>query len=344
MATDTEDFGPGDYAPSTSWRPPGLRALGAPDAPTTQVHVDRRWVRARARDLPAVRARLRAQAPALPFLAVVVAAWGLATTQHRVDAGAYIAATATGVVALGLMLVPRPRGRIGRMLGDLPAALLILAAIGLLRVSVQGGPVSVYCVVALIPVFWTALYGDSLAQLAVMLVAFLAFFAAPPAIIGPPAYPYDDWLQASLPIAVAVIICVTAQQLVARARHEAAVARRQRAMIEQVGAVVGNLFASSDVRRDLCVAPLRVAGASAAILLEPDATGTRIRLTAEAGVQRSLVDTTLLATGALAGVLAGGRRRLLGPVDPERLGELDLWAAGGCPETVLYRAAAERRP
>ena len=103
-----------------------------------------------------------------------------------------------------------------------------------------------------------------------MLVGLAAFYAAPPAILGPPAYPYSDFVQVLLPLAVSAIICITAQQLVARARRDAAEARRQRAMIEQVGAVVHNLFTSADVRSDLCAATLRVAGASAAILLEPE--------------------------------------------------------------------------
>ena len=205
---------------------------------------------------------------------VVVAAWGLAQTQHPIDMGTYLAAGAIATASL-LMVLLRPAydGPITRAAGDLPSSLVVLAAIGLLRVSVPGGPVSAYGLVALIPVFWTALYGDGLGQLTVMLVALAAFYAAPPAILGPPAYPYSDFVQVLLPLGVSAIICVTAQQLVARARRDAAEARRQRAMIEQVGAVVHNLFMSADVRSDLCAATLRVAGASAAILLEPEPSG-----------------------------------------------------------------------
>ena len=295
---------------------------------------------------PRVRAWLFVQAPRAPFVVVVLAAWGLAQTQHPLDLGTYLAAAAVATVAL-LMVLLRPAydGPIARAVGDLPSSLVLLAAIGLLRVSVPGGPVSAYSLVALVPVFWTALYGDGLGQLVVMLVALAAFYAAPPAIVGPPAYPPSDFIQVLLPLGVSAIICITAQQLVARARRDAAEARRQRAMIEQVGAVVRNLFMSTDVRSDLCAATLRVAGASAAILLEPEpsgAPGATVRVTAEAGVARSMRDTTLPSESTLGQLLADGRRRMLSRVDPERLSALDLWEAGGFPDTVLYQPLLRR--
>jgi diguanylate cyclase (GGDEF)-like protein len=294
---------------------------------------------------PGVRAWLFVQGPRAPFVVVVIAAWGLAQTQPRLDLGTYLAAAALAAVAL-LMVLLRPAydGPIARALGDIPSSLVLLAAIGLLRVSVPGGPVSAYSLVALVPVFWTALYGDGLGQLVVMLVALAAFYAAPPAIVGPPAYPPSDYVGVLLPLGVSAIICITAQQLVARARRDAAEARRQRAMIEQVGAVVRNLFMSTDVRSDLCAATLRVAGASAAILLEPEPSGASatVRVTAEAGVARSMLDTTLPAESTLGRLLADGQRRILSRVDPERLTALDMWKAGGFPDTVLYQPLLRR--
>jgi diguanylate cyclase (GGDEF)-like protein len=292
---------------------------------------------------PRVRAGLFVQAPRAPFVVVVVAAWGLAQTRHPLDMGTYLAAAAIAAVSL-LMVLLRPAhdGPIAHAVGDLPSSLVLLAAIGLLRVSVPGGPVSAYSLVALVPVFWTALYGDGLGQLVVMLVALAAFYAAPPAIVGPPAYPASDFVQVLLPLGVSAIICITAQQLVARARRDAAEARRQRAMIEQVAAVVSNLFMSTDVRSDLCAATLRVAGASAAILLEPEPSGGSVRVTAEAGVARSMLDTTLPSESTLGQLLADGRRRILSRVDPERLTALDMWEAGGFPDTVLYQPLLRR--
>jgi diguanylate cyclase (GGDEF)-like protein len=273
-----------------------------------------------------------------PFVLVVLAAWGLAETQPRMDSATYLAACLTGAAALALMLpAVRGAGPIARAVGDLPSSLLLLAAIGLLRVSVPSEAVSPYGFVVLIPVFWTALYGSGLRQLTVMLAALAAFFAAPSLLIGAPAYPYADLLQVTLPIAVSAIVCVTAQQLVARVRREATDARRQREMMEQVGAVVHGLFASADVRSDLCAATLRVAGASAAILLEPEPDGETIRITAGSGVARSMADTTLPRASTLGMLLTDGRRRLLSRVDPDRLSALDLWESGGYPDTVLYQ-------
>ncbi|HEX5192121.1 MAG TPA: GGDEF domain-containing protein [Solirubrobacteraceae bacterium] len=278
-----------------------------------------------------------------PFIAVVVVAWGLALTRGPLDGGMYVAATSTGFAALAIgLLIARRDGALARAVGDLPSSLLLLAAIALLRASVPGGPLAPYGAVALVPVFWTALYGDGLGQLTVMLVALAGFFAAPPLIVGAPAYSGSDLVQAIVPLAVAAIVCVTAQQLVARARREAADAREQRGMIEQVGAVVPGLFASADVRSDLCAATLRVAGASAAILLEPAPGGGTVRVTAEAGVQRTMLGTTLPAASALGTLLADGRRRLLSHVDPARLSQHDLWEAGGRPATVLYQPLLRR--
>jgi diguanylate cyclase (GGDEF)-like protein len=277
-----------------------------------------------------------------PFVAVVLAAWGLALTTHPIDAGLYAAASLTGVAALAVRLLARRTNRLTRAVGDLPSSLLLLAAIGLLRASVPSAPVSPYGAVALVPVFWTALYGGGLRRLIVMLVALAGFFAAPPLITGPPAYPYDDLLQGIVPVAVASIVCVTAQQLVARARREADDAREQRRMIEQVGAVVHGLFASVDVRSDLCGATLRVAGASAAILLEPEPDGATVRITAEAGMTRTVLGTTLPPASVLGTVLAEGRRRVLSRVDPARLSAYDLWEAGGHPATVLYQPLLRR--
>jgi diguanylate cyclase (GGDEF)-like protein len=272
-----------------------------------------------------------------PFFAVVLAAWGLALTQHPIDWEVYLAACLTGLAALATVVVSRGSGRLTRALGDVPSSLLLLAALGLLRVSVPSAAVSSYGGVALIPVFWIALYGSRLGQLAVMLVALTAFFAAPPLVLGPPAYPYDDLVQDLLPIAVSAIVCLTAHQLVARVRREAADAQRQRGMMEQVGAVVHSLFASADVRSDLCAATLRVAGASAAILVEPESDGETIRVTAEAGVTRSMLDTTLPSASTLGVLLGDGRRRLLTRIDPERLSAPGLWESGGHPDTVLYQ-------
>jgi diguanylate cyclase (GGDEF)-like protein len=329
VATEAEDFGPGKSG--TVVRGGRSHAHGAGRRRTAGLIS------------PRVRAWLWVQAPRAPFVIVVVAAWGLAQTQHPLDLGTYLAAGAIAAVSLLMVLLrPADHGPIARAAGDVPSSLVLLAGIGLLRVSVPGEPVSAYALVALIPVFWTALYGDGLGQLVVMLVGLAAFYAAPPAILGPPAYPYSDFVQVLLPLAVSAIICVTAQQLVARARRDAAEARRQRAMIEQVGAVVHNLFTSADVRSDLCAAALRIAGASAAILLEPEPSSATVRVTAEAGVACSMLDLTVPAESTLGKVLADGRRRMLSRVDPDRLTALDMWEAGGFPDTVLYQPLLRR--
>jgi diguanylate cyclase (GGDEF)-like protein len=331
MATGVDHCGPDQYEQPTASVAEPPRATAIERATT--------WLRSDPTAPPAwTEARRR-----LPFIAVVLAAWGLAATMRPIDVRMYLAASVTGVAALGLVLLaPRRHGPVVRVVGDLPSSLLLLAAIALLRASVPSAPVSPYGAVALVPVFWTALYGGGLWQLVVMLVALAGFFAAPPLITGPPAYPHEELLQVIVPVAVATIVCVTARRLVARARREAADARDQRVMIEQVGAVVHGLFASADVRSDLCAATPRVAGATAAILLEPAPGAAAVRITAESGVTRTMLGTTLPAASVLGLLLADGRRRLLSRVDPARLSANDLWEAGGRPATVLYQPLLRR--
>ena len=94
---------------------------------------------------PRVRAWLWVQAPRAPFVVVVVAAWGLAQTQHPLDSETYLAAGAIATVALLMVLLrPAEPGPTARAVGDVPSSLVLLAGIGLLRVSVPGGPVSPY--------------------------------------------------------------------------------------------------------------------------------------------------------------------------------------------------------
>ncbi len=55
-----------------------------------------------------------------------------------------------------------------------------------------------------------------------------------------------------------------------------------------------------------------------------------------------MLDTTLPAESTLGKVLADGRRRMLSRVDPGRLTALDMWEAGGFPDTVLYQPLLRR--
>src|ERR1700744_2468271 len=90
--------------------------------------------------------RLRGRADACrraPFIALVLAAWGLARPRRRIGSGTSVAACVVGAIAVAMMLlVPAGTGRIARAVGDLPSSLLLLAAIGLLRGSVPSAGVS----------------------------------------------------------------------------------------------------------------------------------------------------------------------------------------------------------
>jgi diguanylate cyclase (GGDEF)-like protein len=163
--------------------------------------------------------------------------------------------------------------------------LAYFVVIALLRES-QGGSVSGYSALAMLPVFWFALYGTR-SQLAIGIAGLASMFLAPLLLLGPPDYPSTEWRRALLWICVAPIVGYTVQRLVAELRSRAEDAarsedetRRTLAYMASVTSVTRQMAGSSDpdaVRGAVCSSAVAIAGADFAQLIEPDDDGILVR-------------------------------------------------------------------
>ena len=198
------------------------------------------------------------------------------------DWGQYALSVALLGVALAIPLAGLHCGSLKRV-AVVAGSLVVLIALAMLRNS-AGGSTSGVSVLALIPVFYTALNTQSRRQLVAILVGVALFYLAPMLLIGPPAYPHTQYRAALLSVAVSSIIGLATQRLVGAARFQAGEARRRSHMLERVTAVVHGLFDSSQPRVDICEAAREISGATAALLYEPDTGSERLRCTAAAGI------------------------------------------------------------
>ena len=210
-----------------------------------------------------LRAAVRAFAP---FSAAAVLAWTVVLFGSRVDWSQYALATGLALVAGTLAVAGHAEGGPGRASVWCPAALLFLAAVAFLRNSV-GGTNSGTSALAMIPVFYTALYGRSGRQLAVVVAGVGLFYLLPIVIVGAPAYPQSQYRTALLSVTVSAIIGFATQQLVASVRRQAREARDREQMLEQLGDVVHRLFDSAAPRADVCEAARSISGATVALHL-----------------------------------------------------------------------------
>ena len=185
---------------------------------------------------------------------------------------------AVGLTALIVAtVILAPWHRLPRFAETVPP-LAYFVVIALLRES-QGGSVSGYAALAMLPVFWLALYGTR-SDLAIGIAGLAAMFFAPLVLLGPPDYPSTEWRRALLWICVAPIVGYTVQGLVAELRSRAEDARRTLAYMASVTAVTREMAGSSDpvaVREAVCSSALVLAGADFAQLIEPDFDGALVR-------------------------------------------------------------------
>ncbi len=151
-----------------------------------------------------------------PFAAAAALAAVVAPLGTTVDWGQYGAAVGLGVLTGLVRLTPWPRALGGR---ELLPSLIFLIAVALLR-SATGGTGSGIAVMAMLPVFWTALHGDR-RQLCVVTAGVTLLFLGPLLLLGGHAYPQGQYRAGVLFVAVSTIIGFTTQKLVAAVRHKA---------------------------------------------------------------------------------------------------------------------------
>jgi len=226
-----------------------------------------------------VRAFARQQTP---FAGAAALGWIAMLVGSSLHWGQYALSVALLAIALAIPFGGFSRGRLKRA-PVVVGSLVLLIALALLRNS-AGGSTSGVSVLALLPVFYTALNTQSRRQLVVILISVALFYPAPMLLIGPPAYPHTQYRSALLTVAVSSIIGLATQRLVGTARFQAGEARRREHMLERVTAVVHGLFDSAQPRVDVCEAAREISGATAALLYEPDGSSELLRCTAAAGI------------------------------------------------------------
>jgi diguanylate cyclase (GGDEF)-like protein len=224
---------------------------------------------------------LRRSAPFLGTMALALAVLPLPPDVDR----PYMVLLATALTALIVVtVVLAPWHRLPPLAEAVPP-LMYFVVIALLRES-QGGALSGYAALAMLPVFWLALYATR-SELAIGIAGLAAMFFTPLILFRSPEYPPSEWRRALLWICVAPIVGYTVQSLVAqlRARAEDAArsedeTRRMLAYMASVTAVTRQMAGSSDpeaVRQAVCSSARAIAGADFALLIEPDAEGTLVQ-------------------------------------------------------------------
>jgi diguanylate cyclase (GGDEF)-like protein len=199
-----------------------------------------------------------------------------------------------------LVAIFAPWSRLPRFAEVVPP-LAYFVVIALLRES-DGGARSAYAVLAMLPMFWLALYG-SRRDLGIAIAAVAAVFLTPPLLVGAPEYPASEWTRAILWICVAPIVGYTVQGLVRELRTRAIASGLQTEQLlasqEEAHQLIVNMAAVTDATREIsrttdaevarqviCSAACTITGGRFATLMEPDGSGA-LAMTANHGLQGS---------------------------------------------------------
>jgi PAS domain S-box-containing protein len=165
-----------------------------------------------------------------PFLAVALLAFAAAPiSSQKLNEPALIAA-AVLFVAIVLAVVLLPWDRLPPYAPSVPPIAYFLV-VALLVQTAGGGP-SGYVPLALLPIFWLALYGTR-SELAIAMVAATSMFVAPLLFLQDRAYSQADLRAALLWMGISLVVGFTAQGLVRKIREQAEeTARRGQALFE----------------------------------------------------------------------------------------------------------------
>jgi diguanylate cyclase (GGDEF)-like protein len=240
------------------------------------------------------------------------------------------------ITTRGLSRAPlaRSAAAVAIRLGRLPSALAFLAATELLRAELGGS--SGIAALVFVPVLATALYGPGRRGLYGVLVGVAAFYLLPALLVGGPRYPSVQYLAGALTVAIAALIGLAAQTLVAGVRAQAAESGRRERMLEQVGAVVRDLFASPEPRQDTCRATLAISEATVTMLFEPDRATGEVQSTALAGIEPGH-GPVVVPDDAVTTALRSGRARLVTDALARATAGDELWELCGRPASVLFQ-------
>jgi K+-sensing histidine kinase KdpD len=265
-----------------------------------------------------------------PFVAADLLGFVLLAVSAHVDLIEYLTAAAATVAVAGLVHW-EPRVRLPVPVQARPA-LLLLASVGLLR-DAAGGQSSGVGMLALLPVFWIALYGGG-GEMATVLAGLASFYIAPIVFIGGVAYPASGYRTAVLSVAVGGIIGFTVQRLVEQVRADSAELEGHKRDLQRVAAVSRQIATSADARFEVCRAACEISDATFAVLLEPQG-ADRLVSTAMAGLDAG----PFAAAGRRSApmIAFASREPLLIPdAASSSLLNARLWAEHGSPATMLF--------
>ncbi|MGO9954477.1 MAG: diguanylate cyclase [Solirubrobacteraceae bacterium] len=270
-----------------------------------------------------------------PFAAAALLAWLAIPIGSTVDWRTYAAATAVLAVPIALAYLSA-RGRLRPAWGLLPAALAFMAAVALLRNS-AGGSSSGVAEMAMIPVFYIALYSPERRHMYVVLSALVAFYLIPIVLIGAPSYPHSQYRTGLLMVTVSSIIGLTTERLVARVHRQTEEAVQRERMLQQVSHAVRRLFDCDEPRGEVCQSARSISRAGVALLLEPGSSG-ELACTASAGLEApALLSVPADCIHPVRTVFNTGLPRLVAAEIESCLADRDVWEACGHPESILYQ-------
>jgi diguanylate cyclase (GGDEF)-like protein len=267
-----------------------------------------------------------------PFAAAAGLAAVVAVVGTTVDWAQYALALGLGIAA-GLVRLAPWSGALGRAREVLPS-LIFLAAVASLRSS-AGGANSGVAVMALLPVFWTALYGDR-RQLCMVTVGVAVFFFAPLLFVGAPVYPASQYRAGVLFLAMSAIIGFTTQWLVTRVRYQANQAEQRERALERVASVMRGLSSSSRARAEVCEAARSIANATFAVLYEPTGSPGTLRSSAIAGVDVPQFEIAPETSSAAGEAFASRRSFLWREGDDWGALNREMWETVGRPGSILF--------
>ena len=267
-----------------------------------------------------------------PFVAASLLAWIAVPVGSSMDWGMYAFSAALAVLSGAWRIAPL-RGAPAAAREALPS-LIFLTAVALLRSS-AGGSNSGAAVVALLPVFYTALHSDR-RQLSIVIAGVAVFFLAPIVLVGPPAYPHAQYRAALLFLVVSAIIGLTTQWLVVQAQAQTADAQHRERMLEQIAEVVRNLSHSSRARDEVCEAAKTVSNASVAILFEPVNASGLLRSTSMAGLEVDPIEIEVDARSGAREAFRSGRSLFLDENSESQFFNSELWERSGRPASILF--------
>ena len=267
-----------------------------------------------------------------PFAAAAALAAITTPIATTIEWPLYMAAIGVGVLA-GAIRVTRWHALLGAGREVVPS-LIFLGAVALLRSSAGGANAGIG-IVALLPVFWTALHGDR-RQLCLVVAAVALFFFAPLVFIGAPEYPSSQYRAGVLFVAVSAIVGFTTQWLVSEVRFQASQAEGREHALGEIARIMRGLSTSLEARAEVCEATRSISGASFAFLYEPVGEKSALRSTAMAGVEMTPLEVDPRAADAAREVFASGQALLWNEKRPTAAINRELWKRVGEPASLLF--------